>query len=105
MIDSVPLEWVLLVAAALFCVGLYGALSRRNAIGILMGVELMLNSVNINLVAFWRYLEPHLVTGLVFAIFIITVAAVEAAVGLAMIIAIYRSWQTVNVDAVDSMKG
>ncbi|NJN68437.1 MAG: NADH-quinone oxidoreductase subunit NuoK [Chloroflexaceae bacterium] len=105
MIDSVPLEWVLLVAAALFCVGLYGALARRNAIGILMGVELMLNSVNINLVAFWRYLEPHQVTGLVFAIFIITVAAVEAAVGLAMIIAIYRSWQTVNVDAVDSMKG
>lgn len=105
MIDAVPLEWVLFVGAALFCIGLYGALSRRNAVGILMGVELILNSANINLVAFWRYLEPHLVTGIVFAVFIITVAAVEAAVGLAMIIAIYRSWQTVNVDTVDSMKG
>jgi len=105
MINAVPLEWVLVVAAALFCVGLYGALSRRNAVSILMGVELMLNSVNINMVAFWRYLDPHLVVGQVFAVFIITVAAAEAAVGLAMIIAIYRSWHSVQVDTVDSMKG
>jgi len=93
------------VAAALFCIGLFGALSRRNLIGVLMGVELMLNSVNINLVAFWRYLEPRLITGLSFAIFVITVAAAEAAVGLAMIIAIYRSWNTINADSVDSLKG
>lgn len=105
MVEAVPLEWILIVAAALFCVGLYGALSRRNAVGILMGVELMLNSVNINLVAFWRYLQPQLVVGQVFAVFVITVAAAEAAVGLAMIIAIYRSWMTVNVDTLDSMKG
>lgn len=105
MLDSVPLEWILVVAAGLFCIGLFGAVSRRNAVGILMGIELMLNSVNINLVAFWRYVQPQFVSGQVFAIFIITVAAVEAAVGLAMIIAIYRSWKTVNVDAVDSMKG
>jgi NADH-quinone oxidoreductase subunit K len=105
MLEAVPLEWILVVAAALFCIGLFGAVSRRNAVGILMGIELMLNSVNINLVAFWRYLQPDEVTGQVFALFVITVAAVEAAVGLAMIIAVYRAWQTVNVDTVDSMKG
>jgi NADH-quinone oxidoreductase subunit K len=105
MIEAVPLELVLVLAAALFCVGLFGALSRRNAVAILMGVELMFNSVNINLVAFWRYTEPELVTGQLFALFIIVVAAAEATVGLAMIIAIYRSWATVQVDQVDSLKG
>lgn len=105
MVDVVPIEWVLTLAAALFCIGLFGALSRRNAVGILMGVELMLNSVNINLIAFWRYFEPEWITGQAFAVFVITAAAAEVAVGLAMIIAIYRSWLTVNVDSVDSMKG
>ena len=105
MIDAVPLSWVLIVAAALFCIGLFGALSRRNIISILMGVELMLNSVNINLVAFWRYLEPRFINGQIFALFIITVAAAEAAVGLAMAISIYRNWRTVNADNVDSLKG
>lgn len=105
MLGVVPLEWVLIVAAALFCIGLFGALSRRNTIGILMGIELMLNSVNINLIAFWRYLEPHLITGQIFAVFVITVAAAEAAVGLAMIITMYRSWQTVYAESLDSMKG
>src|SRR5919199_3054945 len=105
IVTAVPLEWVLIVAAGLFCIGLFGALSRRNTVGILLGVELMLNAVNINLVAFWRYLEPNLVAGQVFALFVITVAAAEAAVGLAMIIAIYRSRLTVNVDEVDTLKG
>jgi NADH-quinone oxidoreductase subunit K len=105
MLEAVPLEWVLVVAAAVFCIGLFGALSRRNTVGILMGVELMFNSVNINLVAFWRYLQPDVVTGQIFALFIIVVAAAEITVGLAMIIAIYRSWLTVNVDQVDSLKG
>ncbi len=105
MTRAIPLEAVLVVAAALFCIGLFGALSRRNLIGVLMGIELMLNSVNINLVAFWRYLEPRFITGPTFVIFVITVAAAEAAVGLAMIIAIYRSWNTVNADSVDSLKG
>jgi NADH-quinone oxidoreductase subunit K len=105
MIDAVPLSWVLIVAAALFCIGLFGALSRRNIINIMMGVELMLNSVNINLVAFWRYLEPRFINGQIFALFIITVAAAEAAVGLAMAISIYRNWRTVNADNVDSLKG
>jgi NADH-quinone oxidoreductase subunit K len=105
IVDSVPLYWVLIVAGALFCIGLFGALSRRNTVGILLGVELMLNAVNINLVAFWRYLEPERWAGQVFALFVITVAAAEAAVGLAMIIAIYRTRLTVNVDEVDTLKG
>ena len=105
MVEAVPLSWPLLLAAGLFCVGLFGALSRRNTIGILLGVELMLNAVNINLVAFWRYMEPNVVAGQVFALFVIAVAAGEAAVGLAMIIAIYRSRQTVNADEVDTLRG
>lgn len=103
---QVPLSWYLIVAAALFCIGLYGALSRRNAIAVLMGVELMLNAVNVNLLAFWRHVEvasPAL-SGQVFAIIVITVAAAEAAVGLALIIAIYRNRRTVDVDDVDLMK-
>jgi NADH-quinone oxidoreductase subunit K len=101
---TIPLSWYLIVAAALFCIGLYGVLSRRNAIGILMGIELMLNAVNINLVAFWRYTNPQVIIGQVFAIFVLTVAAAEAAVGLALIIAIYRSRDTVVVEDVDLMK-
>jgi len=100
----IPLSWYLIVATALFCIGLYGVLSRRNAIGILMGIELMLNAVNINLVAFWRYTTPQAVIGQVFAIFVLTVAAAEAAVGLALIISIYRSHDTVIVEDVDLMK-
>lgn len=103
---DVPLTWYLTVAAALFCIGLYGALSRRNAIGVLMGVELMLNSVNVNLIAFWRYIEVARgsLSGQVFAIMVITVAAAEAAVGLALIIAVYRGRRTVDVDDMDLMK-
>ncbi len=105
----VPLTWYLIVAAALFCIGAFGALARRNAVGVLMGVELMLNAVNINLIAFWRYVGVAGVgasmTGQLFAIFVITVAAAEAAVGLALIIAIYRQRSTVNVEEIDTMKG
>lgn len=105
IVDAVPLAWVLLLAAALFCIGLFGALARRNTVGILLGIELMLNAVNINLVAFWRYIEPNVVAGQTFALFVIAVAAAEAAVGLAMIIAIYRARQTVNADEVDVLRG
>ena len=103
---QVPLSWYLIVAAALFCIGLYGALSRRNAIAILMGVELMLNAVNVNLLAFWRHVEVVRSTfsGQVFAIIVITVAAAEAAVGLALVIAVYRSRKTVDVEEIDLMK-
>jgi NADH-quinone oxidoreductase subunit K len=105
MTSAVPIEAVLILAAALFCIGLFGALSRRNMVGILMGVELMLNAVNINLIAFWRYYEPRFITGQTFTLFIIAVAAAEAAVGLAMVIAVYRAWLTVNADKVDSLRG
>jgi NADH-quinone oxidoreductase subunit K len=100
----IPLYWWLIVAAALFCIGIYAVLSHRNAIGVLMGVELMLNAVNLNLVAFWRYITPQALTGQVFAIFVITVAAAEAAVGLAIFIAVYRKRDTIIVDELDIMR-
>jgi NADH-quinone oxidoreductase subunit K len=101
----IPLTWYLILAAGLFCVGAFGALARRNAVGVLMGIELMLNAVNINLVAFWRYTDVSQTTGQMFAIFVIAVAAAEAAVGLALLIAIYRQRNTVNVEELDLMKG
>jgi NADH-quinone oxidoreductase subunit K len=100
---AIPLYWWLAVAAALFCIGLYGALSRKNVIGVLLGIELMLNAVNINLVAFWRYITPQALTGQVFAVFVIGVAAAEAAVGLAIIISACRRRRTVVVDELDTM--
>jgi NADH-quinone oxidoreductase subunit K len=103
----IPLPFYLLLAALLFCLGLFGALARRNAVAILMGIELMLNAVNINLVAFWRYVTPAKnmdLAGQVFALFVVTLAAAEAAIGLALIIAIYRARDTVNIEDVDLMK-
>ena len=101
----VPLSWYLVVAAALFCIGLYGTLSRRNAVAVLMGIELILNAININLIAFNRYITPKDVSGQVFAIFVLGVAAAEAAVGLALIIGIYRTRDTVNLEELDLLKG
>ena len=102
----VPLTWYLLVAAFIFGCGLYAALARRNAIAVLIGIELMLNSVNINLVAFWRYGE-HIdqLAGQVFSVFVIAIAAAEAAVGLALIISVYRSRNTINLDELDALQG
>jgi NADH-quinone oxidoreductase subunit K len=100
----IPLHWYLLVAAGLFALGLYGVLARRNAVAILMSIELMLNAVNINLVAFWRYLTPGALNGQVFAVFVFAVAAAEAAVGLALIISIYRNRQTVIAEDVNMLK-
>ena len=101
---SVGLEHYLILSAILFSIGLYGALAKRNAIVILMSIELMLNGVNIAMVAFSRYIVPLLLTGQVFAIFIIVVAAAEAAVGLAIILAIYRSRATIDATKIDLMK-
>lgn len=103
----VSLSWYLILAAFVFSCGLYGALARRNAIAVLMGIELMLNAVNINLVAFWRYSEnaADRLDGQVFALFVIAVAAAEAAVGLALIISIYRNRKTVDLDKLDLLKG
>ena len=100
----IPLSWYLLVAAALFCIGLYGVFARRNAVAILMSVELILNAVNINLVAFWRYMTPEKSTGMAWAIFVLTVAAAEAAVGLALVISVYRNRDSVVADDMDLMK-
>lgn len=100
----IPLHWYLIVAAALFCLGLYGILARRNAVAILMSIELVLNAVNLNLVAFWRYLAPDTVNGQMFAIIVFAVAAAEAAVGLGLIISIYRNRQTVIVEDINLLK-
>ena len=98
------LEHYLVLSAALFCIGLYGALAKRHAVAILMSIELMLNAVNINLVAFANYLKPANMTGQVFTLFVITIAAAEAAVGLAIVLAIYRTHRTISVEDVDLMK-
>ena len=100
----IPLSWYLFVAAALFCIGLYGLFARRNAVAILMAVELMLNAVNINLVAFWRYTTPDRSVGLAWAVFVLTVAAAEAAVGLALIISVYRNRDSVVAEDLDMLK-
>ena len=100
----IPLSWYLIFAAALFCIGLFGVLVRKNAIAILMGVELMLNAVNVNLVAFWRYRTPDNIAGQAFAIMVFAVAAAEVAVGLALILSIYRRRNTIVAEDIDMLK-
>jgi NADH-quinone oxidoreductase subunit K len=100
----IPLSWYIIFAGLLFCVGLYGALARRNALAILIAIEIMLNAVNINLVAFWRYITPEKVSGQAFALIVFAVAASEAAVGLALIISLYRKRRTVAVEEIDMLK-
>lgn len=102
--SSVPVSAYLTLALILFCIGLYGALTKRNTVIVLISIELMLNAVNINLVAFSKYGLAPGITGQIFALFAITVAAAEAAVGLAILIAIYRNRKTVNIDEMNSMK-
>ncbi len=100
------LQAYLLISSLLFCVGLAGVLTRRNAILVLVGIELMLNAANLNFIAFWSF-SPNAaaVDGILFVIFSIAIAAAEAAVGLALIIAIYRHYKSVNVDDVKGLKG
>ena len=100
----IPLFWYLVFAAGLLCIGLFGVLARKNAIGILMGIELMLNAVNVNLVAFWRYRTPYDIAGQVYAVIVFAVAAAEVAVGLALFISIYRRRDTIAADQIDLMK-
>lgn len=100
----VPLWMYLVVAAGLFSIGLFGVLARRNAIAILMSIELMLNAVNVNLVAFWRYKTPLDLSGQAFAAFVFVVAAAEAAVGLTLIISIYRKRRSVIAEEVNMLK-
>jgi NADH-quinone oxidoreductase subunit K len=101
-----PLAAYLILSAFLFATGLAGALIRRNAILVLIGIELMLNAANLNFIAFWRYSpRPEMINGMVFFLFAVAVAAAEAAVGLALVIAVYRQFRTASVDEVDAMKG
>lgn len=98
------LEYFLFIAAALFCIGIYGLVTSRNAVRVLMSIELMLNAVNINLMGFSNFLDPLGVKGQVITIFVITVAAAEAAVGLAIILAIYRNRDTIDMEQFNLLK-
>lgn len=101
-----PLHHYLLLSALLFAIGLAGALTRKNAILVLIGIELMLNAANLNFIAFWRFgPNPQALEGVMFAIFSIAIAAAEAGVGLALIIAIYRHFKTIDLDKISSLKG
>jgi NADH:ubiquinone oxidoreductase subunit K len=101
----IPLSWFLIFSAALFAIGLFGVMSRKNTITILMSVELMLNAVNVNLLAFWSSLYGTQLNGLVFVAIVFAAAAAETAVGLALIISAYRRYQSVVADDLDLMKG
>jgi NADH-quinone oxidoreductase subunit K len=109
MIYDIPLTWYLYFAAAVFAVGLFGVLVRRNAIAVLMAIEIMLNAANINLLAFWRYglrvENEGPLTGVTMAVFVITIAAAEVAVGIALILVCYRKWKAADVDRYDILAG
>jgi NADH-quinone oxidoreductase subunit K len=109
MDSDLPLNWFLYFAAASFAIGLVGVLLRRNAIAVLMAIEIMLNAANINLVAFWRYGTPPPgagpLAGVILALFVITIAAAEVAVGIGLILLCYRRWRTADVDRYDSLSG
>lgn len=98
------LQYFLLLAAALFCIGIYGLVTSRNAIRVLMSIELLLNSVNLNLMAFSNFLDPQGIRGQVFTVFVITIAAAEAAVGLAIVLSIYRNRNTVDMEQFNLLK-
>jgi NADH-quinone oxidoreductase subunit K len=101
-----PLTAYLLLSSLLFAIGLAGALTRRNAILVLVGIELMLNAANLNFIAFWRFgPNPEALTGVLFALFSIGVAAAEAAVGLSIILAAYRKFRTTDLDQINTLKG
>lgn len=102
--NQVPLSHILFVSTALFFIGMYGLFTRRNMITMLMSVELILNSVNINFVAFNKYLYPEKLEGIFFTLFIIAIAAAEAAVAIAIIINLYRNFHSIDVEAADEMK-
>jgi NADH-quinone oxidoreductase subunit K len=104
-INLVPIHAYLVVSVLLFAIGLVGVFSRRNAIAVLLGIELMLNAANINFVAFWRYGGGVQMEGQVFAVAVITVAAAEAAIALAIVLNVFRRFKTINIDQINLMKG
>ena len=101
---TIPLEAYLILASLLFCIGVWGLINSRNAVRVLMSIELMLNAVNINLMAFSSYIDNNLIQGQVFTIFVITVAAAEAAVGLAILLSLYRNRVTVDMESFNLLK-
>ena len=109
MIADIPLTWFLIFAATVFAIGLFGVLVRRNAIAVLMAIEIMLNAANVNLIAFWRYGPlpggEGPLTGPMLAIFVITIAAAEVAVGIGLILLCFRRWKAADVDRFDSLSG
>ena len=102
--ESIPLQGFLLVSSILFCIGIWGLLNSRNAVRVLMSIELMLNAVNLNLMVFSAYVDNNLIQGQVFSIFVITVAAAEAAVGLAILLSLYRNRVTVDMESFNLLK-
>jgi NADH:ubiquinone oxidoreductase subunit K len=104
MIEGIGLHEFLIVSTLMFFIGVYGFIVRKNLIMILMSVELILNAVNINFVAFNRYLHPEVLQGHFFALFVIAIAAAEAAVAIAIIINVYRNYKSVDVEGLDKMK-
>ena len=103
-LESIPLQAFLLVSSTLFCIGIWGLLNSRNAVRVLMSIELILNAVNINLMAFSSFVDNNLIQGQVFTIFVITVAAAEAAVGLAILLSLYRNRVTVDMESFNLLK-
>ncbi len=101
---QIQLEYVLLLGAALFCIGIFGLVTSRNVVRVLMSVELLLNAVNLNLMGFSNFLDPAEIKGQVFTVFVICVAAAEAAVGLAIVLAIYRNRNTVDMEQFNLLK-
>ena len=101
---GIPVSWFLTVGAMLFCIGLFGMMVRRSAIGMLLSIELMLNAANINFLAFGSYMKQSTIAGQIFPIFVITLAAAEAAIGLAIVINIYRLERHVDADKISVMK-
>jgi NADH-quinone oxidoreductase subunit K/NAD(P)H-quinone oxidoreductase subunit 4L len=102
---AVPLSAFLVVSAMLFAIGIYAILAQRTAVMVLMGIEVVLNAVGLNLIAFWRFVAPHDYSGQIFTIIIITIGAVEMAIGLGLMMLIYRRRQTVQVDRYQSLRG
>ncbi len=103
-LETIPIQAFLIVSSGLFCIGIWGLLNSRNAVRVLMSIELMLNAVNINLMAFSSYVDNNLIQGQVFTIFVITVAAAEAAVGLAILLSLYRNRVTVDMESFNLLK-
>lgn len=102
---SIPLAHYLIVSAILFSIGLFGVLSRKNAIIVLIGIEIIMNAANLNLIAFWRYSDGTDLTGQIFTLFGIAIAAAEIAVGLAIVLSVYRNYESIDVSRIESMKG